>query len=258
MDDYQDSGRGDVLLRDEQPSSAGAVMVRLPERRPRVTYALLGLTVIVYLLQMATKFLLDMDIPAALGLKSNELILAGQWWRLLTPMLLHGSIMHLGFNMYALFVLGPDLERFYGSRRFLGLYLVSGFAGNVVSMIFSPAPSLGSSTAIFGLLGAQGVFLYQNREFLGGNARRALVNIVTLAVINFIIGLSPGIDNWGHLGGLLGGVLFAWFAGPVLQVQGAYPDFVAVDTRSSSRVAAAWVGDALLWVLLAGYWIVGN
>ncbi len=99
-----------------------------------------------------------------LGLKVNELIVQGQYWRLLTPMFLHGDILHLGFNMYALYIFGPSLERYFGHLRFITLFVLSGFAGNVLSFMFSAAPSLGSSTAIFGLLGAEGVFLYRNRQ----------------------------------------------------------------------------------------------
>jgi rhomboid protease GluP len=106
-------------------------------------------------------------------------------------------------------------------------------------MAFSEANSLGSSTAIFGLLAAQGVFLYSNREIFGGSARRALNNILMIAVINLLIGLSPGIDNWGHLGGLVGGALFAWLAGPVLEVQGIYPDLSVTDRREPGAVILA-------------------
>ena len=85
-----------------------------------------------------------------LGAKVNELILAGQVWRLITPILLHASILHIGFNMYALFVIGPQLERFYGHGRFLLLYLIAGFTGNVLSFVLSPNPSLGASTSVLG------------------------------------------------------------------------------------------------------------
>ena len=164
--------------------------------------------------------MLGTDIPAAWGVKANNLIMQGQVWRLFTPIFLHGSILHIGFNMYALFYIGPTLERFYGRQRFLALFLLSGFAGNVISFMFSPYPSLGSSTAIFGLLGAEGVLIYQNREIFGNVARRALSQVVIIAAVNLIIGLTPGIDNWGHIGGLIGGTLFAWFGGPLLQKQG--------------------------------------
>jgi rhomboid protease GluP len=238
-----------------QPSPQGAplpVKLRLPAEKPTVAYALMGITIVVYLLQLATQSLLvGYDLPAVLGVKSNELIIAGQLWRLFTPMLLHASIIHIGLNMYALFIFGPGLERNYGHGRFLTLYLLAGFAGNVMSFIFSTANSLGASTAIFGLLGAEAVFLYQNRKIFGRSAQRALVNLVTIAVINLIIGLQPGIDNWGHIGGLLGGVLFAWFGGPVLSVEGIYPDLEVVDSRPRSQSYLAAIIVGLLFAGLA-------
>jgi rhomboid protease GluP len=229
------------------------VSVRTPQGKPLVTYTLLGLCVAIYLLQEATKPLLGFDYPAALGLKVNELIIQGQLWRLITPMFLHGSILHLALNMYALLAFGPQLERYYGHGRYLALYLVSGFAGNVASFLFSLAPSLGSSTAIFGLLGAEAVFLYRNRKLFGGSAQRQLINLITIAVINLVIGMSPGIDNWGHIGGLVGGVLFAWFGGPVLEVSGSPAQLELVDTRETSSVILAGLGVLLLFALLAGF-----
>ena len=193
--------------------------VRLPNVQPIVTYTIMGLTILVYLLQLATQYLYRMDYPFILGAKVNELIAVGQVWRLFTPMLLHGSILHIGFNMYALFIFGTQLERFYGHGRYLLMYLVAGFAGNVLSYAFSPAISLGASTAIFGLLGAEGVFLYRNWKIFGESAKRSLQNLVILAVVNLLIGLGAQFDNWGHLGGLIGGVAFAWLAGPVLTVK---------------------------------------
>jgi rhomboid protease GluP len=217
-----------------------------------VTYTLLAITILVFILQQASVFLTGgVDLVANLGLKVNELILDGQLWRLITPMFLHGSLLHIGFNMYALLIFGPGLERFYGHGRFLLLYFLAGFAGNVVSFMFSEAPSLGSSTAIFGLLGAEGVFLYRNQQIFGGTARRALSNIIMIAIINLAIGLSPGIDNWGHLGGLIGGTIFAWLAGPVLRVEGTYPALSVVDERESRDVLVATAVDGAIFAALA-------
>jgi len=181
---------------DDQESPPQRIRIELPERKPRVTMALLVITVLIYFGQLLTELTIGYDLPAALGMKSNELIISGQYWRLVTPMFLHGSILHLGFNMYALHILGRRVERFFGSIRFLGLYLVAGIAGNVFSFIFTSAPSLGSSTAIFGLLGAEGIFIYQHRKLFGEQFRTALRQIVQVAAINILIGLSPGIDNW--------------------------------------------------------------
>jgi rhomboid protease GluP len=196
---------------------------------PLVTYVLIAVTVVIYLLQAGTQLLLGTDIPAVLGMKINEYIMAGQLWRLLTPMFLHGSLLHIGFNMYALVVIGTGLERRFGHARFLLLYVLGSFGGNVLSFLLSASPSLGASTSIFGLLGAEMVFFYQNRKLFGAGARRALQNVITVAAINFVIGLSPGIDNWGHLGGLLAGLVFTWFGGPKLAMEGLFPNFSLVD-----------------------------
>jgi rhomboid protease GluP len=219
-----------------------------PVYRPYVTYGLIGICVVVYLLQV-TNFI---DITSAL-IKDNSLIMQGQVWRLFTPMFLHGSILHLGFNMYALFSIGPTLERFYGRWRYLVLFILSGFAGNVMSFMFTQNPSLGSSTAIFGLIGAEGVLLYQNREVFGSIARRALSQVVMIAVINLIIGATPnsGIDNWGHIGGLIGGTLFAWFGGPLLQRQVSYASYTIRDVRGSREVIMVGIGVGGLFSFLA-------
>lgn len=227
------------------------VQVRFDGTKPLLVYILIGITILVYLLQEASRFFLGVDLPGALGMKINEAILQGELWRLLTPMFLHGSILHIAFNMYALNALGPQLERYYGHWRFLALYILSGFAGNVTSFLLTDSPSLGSSTAIFGVIGAQAVFLYQNQQVFGNVARRALTNIITLAGINLILGLSPGIDNWGHLGGLLAGSLFAWFAGPLIEVEGMLPSLRLVDARDPGDAWRAGLAVGFLFLLVA-------
>ena len=235
------------------PPPPQAVTIHAPRTTPLVTYTLIGVCVMIYLLQLGTQYALGTDWPLVLGAKINEAIRAGQLWRFFTPMFLHGSILHILFNMYALFNFGPTLEPHYGRLRFLMLFFLAGFAGNVISFMFSTSPSVGSSTAIFGLLGAEGVFLYQNRELFGDTARRALNQVVTIAVINLVIGLSPGIDNWGHIGGLLGGTLFAWFAGPLPRVVGLFPNLQLSDTRSPQAVWTTALGVAGAFGFLAAF-----
>lgn len=243
-------------LKPEEPRGAPRQPRRVqgPQLDPLVTYTLMGLSIAFFILQIATQYLVNQDIPAAYGVKANRLIQSGQYWRLLTPMLLHGSIIHLGFNMYALYILGRRLERYFGHRRFLALYVISGFCGNIFSFLLTEAPSLGSSTAIFGILGAEGVFLYQQRELLGDRFRRALGQIVQVAVINLVIGLSPGIDNWGHIGGLIGGITFTWFAGPSFEVEGLAPFLELKDSRSSGSVVTVFLVMAL--VLSGIVWLI--
>jgi rhomboid protease GluP len=227
------------------------VALRIPRVTPVVTYVMLGLTIAVFLVQLATEFIFGQDLAAALGLKVNDLIIGGEIWRLITPMFLHGSILHIGFNMYALFALGPALESYYGHGRYLALYLLSGFAGNVISFLFSSNPSLGASTAIFGLIGAEAIFLYRNRSILGSMAQRALTNVIFIIVINLMLGLNPGIDNWGHMGGLLGGTFFAWFAGPIFHVEGGTLDPRLVDERDQSNALIFGVLDFAIFAALA-------
>ncbi|MCX6067690.1 MAG: rhomboid family intramembrane serine protease [Chloroflexi bacterium] len=224
---------------------------------PIVTYVLVALTVAIYLLQMGTNALFHVDLPAALGMKVNQYIMAGQLWRLLTPMFLHGSILHIGFNMYALVVIGSGLERRFGNWRFLLLYVLGSFGGNVFSFMLSPNPSLGASTSIFGLLGAQMVFFYQNRKMFGAGARRALQNVITVAAINLFIGLSPGIDNWGHLGGLIAGLIFTWFGGPKLGLEGGYPSLKVIDERGAQDQLLGAALVLLLFGFLAAAKIFG-
>ena len=126
----------------------------------------------------------------------------GEWWRLLTAAFLHGSIIHLGFNMFVLWFIGAPVEQAIGRGRFLALYIVSGLAGSAGALLFDPyAVTVGASGAIFGILGAALVLEWQRNLVLGG---QALGLIVVNLVLTFAI---PNISIGGHLGGLAGGAL---------------------------------------------------
>ena len=101
------------------------VQVRFNGSKPVVIYVILGITVLAYLFQVGSQYLTGIDLGFALGGKVNELIIAGQYWRLFTPMLLHGSIIHLLFNMYALIILGRGLEFNFGRLRFIAIICFS-------------------------------------------------------------------------------------------------------------------------------------
>ena len=216
------------------------VQIQFNGSKPIVVYVILAITILAYIFQAGSQYLTGVDLGFVLGGKINSMIIAGQYWRLFTPMLLHGSIIHLLFNMYALIILGRGLEFNFGKLRFILLYIGAGFAGNVLSFIFSPNPSLGSSTAIFGLLAAEAVFVFQNKKFYGAQAKGILINAVTIAGVNLVLGLSPGIDNWGHLGGLLGGVLFTWFGGPLWELKGLLPNLEIEDQHTSTNIWSAF------------------
>ncbi len=152
----------------------------------------------------------DIMVLVDLGAKVNILIAAGEYWRLFTATLLHGGILHLLFNLYALFALGPLLEAYVGPLRFLAIYMVAGLYGSLASYAFADSISVGASGAIFGIVGATTVYFFRYRDNFGAQARAVLQNMVVIVVINLVFGLSAGnIDNWGHMGGLAGGALAA-------------------------------------------------
>jgi rhomboid protease GluP len=175
---------------------------------------LIAVTVLVFLLQITAETLSGGDLLLYYGAKINANLAAGEAWRLLTPVFLHAGILHIGVNMYSLWALGPAVERFFGHARFLAVYLLSGIGGVLLSLVLSPDPSVGASGAIFGLLGALATFLYLHRATFGQLGAMQLRQLVFVALINLAMGLTPGIDNWGHVGGLVTGSLLAWFLGP--------------------------------------------
>jgi rhomboid protease GluP len=192
----------------------GEVTVRMPVHRVWATYVFLGIITVVFLAQLAGSQFLGGDIVGALGEKDNLLIAQGEYWRLFTAIFLHANILHFAFNAYALYIIGRDVERFSGAVRFTIIFLLAGLSGSLFSLVFTQANAVGASGAIFGLIGAQGVFLYRHRKLFGERGRRGLQNIIIIAVLNLAIGLQAGIDDWAHVGGLVGGLILGAVLGP--------------------------------------------
>jgi rhomboid protease GluP len=249
-----------------QPASEPQpVRVPLPYSAPYVTYTLIGITIVFYLLQVGSVAVFgypvsftNIDWLELYGARINDFIRAGQVWRFLTPALLHGSIPHIFFNMYALYSIGIGLERYFGGRRYLLLYILGAFTGNVTSFLFTAGYSVGASTAIFGLIGAEAIFLIQNRKLFAGQFNRAIGNVIFIIVINlFLVGSLPGIDNWGHVGGLLGGLMFTSLAGPVWQVESnMVGGFSLQDKRSPRDVLTGAAAVILVFGALAMYGMI--
>jgi len=246
----------------ESPQTAPpqqSVRVPLPQSAPYVTYAIIGVTVAFYLMQIGSVLVFgyptsygNIDWLELFGARINDFIRAGQIWRLFTPALLHGSIPHIFFNMYALYSIGIGLEKYFGRQRYLLLYVLGAFAGNVTSFLFTTGYSVGASTAIFGLIGAEAVFLIQNRKMFAGQFNRAIGNVIFVILINlFLVGSIPGIDNWGHIGGLIGGLMFTSFAGPLWNVEASLFGYSLVDKRPARDVMIGAVVVAFIFAALA-------
>lgn len=146
------------------------------------------------------------SIPAAIA--------AGEWWRLLTPMVLHGGYLHIFMNMYVLTVFGPLIERIFGTPPFVAIYVIAGFTGSVASYLFSACDiqGVGASGAIFGIAGALFVYFWRRRElrtmapYINSLAVFIGLNIAIGFGFNFL-GFAVQIDNYAHIGGLIGGAL---------------------------------------------------
>lgn len=189
--------------------------VDLKSRKPgnlSLTSRLVLLNVAAYALQVIRP-----DFTAW-GVKLSDKILSGrELYRVVTPIVLHGSIFHLFTNMYSLQNVGPDVEKIFGPGRFLATYALSGIAGTLLSAVKSPNPSLGASGAVFGIVGAYFVFLTRNDWLLGSVGESMSLAIGQTMIANVALGMmNPMIDNWAHLGGALGGGAMAYYFGPRL------------------------------------------
>ena len=181
------------------PRRRRGVALRARAPRAATTDALAAVTVGAYAVQALRPEL------AALGARSAPLIARGQWWRLLTPLFLHASPSHLLVNVLSLRNVGGALERSHGAERTALVYAAAGVAGNVLSCARSPrrVTSLGASGAVAGLIGALAVHLYRHRSIYG---TRGLESIRNTVLLNAALGATAGnVDNWAHLGGLVGG-----------------------------------------------------
>jgi membrane associated rhomboid family serine protease len=169
--------------------------------KPTVTYVLIGINVVAFLLMLVSG--ID-ETATQWGMFPPSIAIDNEWWRLITSAFLHGGWLHIAFNMYVLYSLGPSLERLLGHSRYLVLYLMAALGGAVCSYAFSDVMtvSVGASGAIFGLMGALVV--------AGRKLRYDITQVLVLLAVNFAIGfLAPGVDWKAHVGGLIVGAVVA-------------------------------------------------
>jgi rhomboid protease GluP len=245
------------------PQQRMAVRAPAPRRAatPPMVRAVTVLLVLNVLMYGATTFLAQRigftEALFVLGAKENTAIDRGEWWRLLTPMVLHGGVLHLLFNSWALYALGTGAEAAFGARRFLAIYLVAGVAGSMASYLFNPeALSVGASGAIFGLLGALAARIFAARNIIGRDATKMQFGqIGSMIAINLVFGFAvPNIDNSAHIGGLLVGALVGLVLAPRLNVPQAYGGVVPAR-RSDDRTAWLQVA-AITFALVAGFFVL--
>lgn len=178
------------------------------KKRIVVTYALIVINILIFLLELAGIVNINMFATSALAIRENH------FWVLITSAFLHADIIHIACNMYSLYIIGTQLETVLGKAKFLIVYIISAITAALLSGVLSGGASIGASGAIFGLIGALLYFGYHYRLYLGNMITSQLVPVV---LINLFIGfMIPNVDNFGHIGGLIGGI----FAGMLVGIEG--------------------------------------
>ncbi|HEX2620572.1 MAG TPA: rhomboid family intramembrane serine protease [Phototrophicaceae bacterium] len=199
------------------------VMLHIPFVKPYIMWGLIAVNVLIYVIgwlipRVGNDFLFY-------GANNQTAVLIdGEYVRLLYAMFLHASPAHVFFNMYALYAIGSSVEGLFGHARFIIIYLLGGLTGSLLSILLNgpDVMSVGASGAVFAIFGAEIVYVYQHRKLLGERGRSRLRSLLIIAGMNFALGLATSlnlggviIDNWGHVGGFLGGILLTWYIGPL-------------------------------------------
>jgi membrane associated rhomboid family serine protease len=216
-------------------------------RPVRVTYIVFAFNIVIFVLMTLAGGSTNPRTLLAFGMKDNNLIDAGEVWRLVTPIFIHIGVLHMFFNSYSLWIVGPHVEKLYGGARFFILYVLAGIGGVVASYWYNPSrPSAGASGAIFGLFGVLLVFVIKYRNSIPPQFRSALGRGIFLTLaINLVIGFSVQfVDNSAHIGGLICGATLAAlipYARPMSETSGIYKIIqgVLVITVAASFVQAA-------------------
>ena len=258
----------------QQPSPAThwpSAEVRFPnrERRPPpvATLTIVALCVIVFIFQTLAGGSKNTDVLLDFGASYRPYFEQGQYWRAVMPLFLHIGLWHLAVNMFTLLMIGPVLEQMYGYGRYAVIYLGAGIAGCLLSMFHGHVVAAGASGAIFGVAGAVVVAGWAHRDDLPHELarifRRGRFTLILLIFIVVQLGaghLVSNIDNWGHLGGLMGGAVLAFLIPPMrhTEVYPAYqPSRDALSNRVDGSTGGVPVSRAFQPVVLVPVAIVG-
>ena len=183
-------------------------------KKPYVTYLLIVINIIVFILMyIFGNGSQDNDTLVKFGATVPELVRNGEYYRLITNAFLHIGLLHLLFNMYSLFILGPNIEHLFGKGKYICIYLFSAIMGSLFTLVLQGTNTIsaGASGAIFGLLGS---LLYVGYNYKGFFGNRILGQVLPVVLINLIISFTmPGISWSAHVGGLLGGIAVSFMLG---------------------------------------------
>ncbi|KAK4477704.1 hypothetical protein RD792_016953 [Penstemon davidsonii] len=191
--------------------------------------ALASMNIAVFLFEIATpvknsNFEL-FSLPLVYGAKINNLILSGEWWRLITPMFLHSGIFHIALGSWVLFTFGVEVSKVYGSFTFLLIYILGGISGNLISFLHTPYPTVGGTGPVFAVIGAWLIYQVQNKDVIAKNSsqRMFLKAIIATSLSSLLTNFTP-IDEWTHFAAAVTGIAYGFVTCPTLEVKGASPE----------------------------------
>ncbi|XP_002516742.3 RHOMBOID-like protein 9, chloroplastic isoform X1 [Ricinus communis] len=191
-----------------------------------LTSILVSINIAVFLFELASpvrnsEFEL-FTLPLLYGAKINDLILVGEWWRLLTPMFLHSGVFHMALGCWSLLTFGPQVSRGYGSFTFVLIFILGGISGNLTSFLHTPEPTVGGTGPIFAIIGAWLVFQMQNKDVIAKDISESMFQkAIIITGLSFILSHFEPIDDWTHLGATLTGIVYGYFTCPTLQLDNA-------------------------------------
>ncbi|XP_059645623.1 RHOMBOID-like protein 9, chloroplastic isoform X1 [Cornus florida] len=160
------------------------------------------------------------SLPLMYGAKVNDLIIIGEWWRLLTPMFLHSGILHVALGCWVLLTFGPQVSRVYGSFTFFLIYILGGISGNLTSFLHTPEPTVGGTGPVFAIIGAWLVYQIQNRDVPTKDVSESMFQKAIIATaLSFVLSNFGPIDDWTHFGAAFTGVVYGFLTCPTLQVE---------------------------------------
>lgn len=184
---------------------------------------LASVNIAVFLFEMASPIrnadLELFSIPLLYGAKINQLIMVGEWWRLVTPMFLHAGIFHMAVSCWALVTFGPQVCKGYGSFTFLLIYILGGVACNFTSFLHTPDPTVGGTGPVFAIIGAWLMYQIQNKDVIASDASESLFQkAVIITALIFILSHFGPIDEWSHFGATFSGMAYGFLTSPILQL----------------------------------------
>ena len=181
-------------------------------KKPIVTYIIIAINVLIFMLMYVVgKGSYDNQTLVDFGALYAPFVKLGDYYRLLTCAFIHIGMLHLLFNMYALYIVGAQIESFYGKAKYIFIYLFSALIGSLFSCLFTDGISAGASGAIFGLFGSLLYFGHHYRAYIGNVIHS---DIIPILIFNFALGfMLSGIDISAHIGGLIGGYLASMAVG---------------------------------------------